>query len=111
MKKASFEDWKKLEIKVGKIIQVDRVPDADKLYKILVDIGEEEPRQIVSGIVPYYKEDELVGKLICVITNLESAKFRGVESNGMLLAASNNDDSQVILLSPEKAIDPGAIIT
>lgn len=111
MSHATFDDWKKLEIKVGKIVSVERVPDADKLYKLLVDIGEVDPRQIVSGIVPYYTVEELQGKLICVITNLAPAKFRGVDSNGMLLAASTEDDEKVILLTPEKDIPPGSIIT
>lgn len=111
MEKVAFDDWKKLEIKVGKILQAERVPKADKLYKIMVDVGEEEPRQIVSGIVEHYTEDELKDKLICVITNLQPAKFRGVESNGMLLAAGSADETQVILLSPEKDIAPGSVIT
>ncbi len=111
MEKISFDDWKKLEIKVGKVVEVSKVPDADKLYKILVDVGEETPRQIVSSIVDYYTEEELQGKNICVITNLAPAKFRGVESNGMLLAAGNADHTEVILLTPEKDIAPGSSIS
>lgn len=111
MDRIDFDDFKKIELKIGKIIEVSRVENADKLYKLQVDVGEEVPRQIVSGIVPYYTQDELVGKNIVVCTNLKPAKFKGEESNGMLLAASNEDESVCILLSPEKDIEPGARIT
>lgn len=111
MEKVTFDDWKKLEIKVGKVVEVERVPDADKLYKLMVNVGEDTPRQIVSSIVDYYTEEELLGKNICVITNLAPAKFRGVESNGMLLAAGNSNHTQVILLTPERDIVPGSLIT
>lgn len=111
MDKIEFEDFKKIELKVGKVLDVARVEGADKLYKLKVDVGEDEPRQIVSGIVPYYTEEELKGKLIVVCTNLKPAKFRGEESNGMLLAAGSADNSVCILLSPEKEIDPGSSIT
>ena len=111
MEKISFDDWKKLEIKVGRVTSVEKVPNADKLYKLMVDVGEESPRQIVSSIVDFYTEEELLGKNICVITNLAPAVFRGVESNGMLLAAGNKDHTEVILLTPEKNIAPGSSIT
>lgn len=111
MDKISFDDFKKIELKVGKILQAERVEETDKLYKLQVDVGEESPRQIVSGIVPYYSVEELTGKLIIVCTNLKPARFKGEESNGMLLAASNEDESICVLLSPEKEIAPGSRIT
>jgi tRNA-binding EMAP/Myf-like protein len=57
-----FEDWKKIEMKVDKIIQVEKIPNRDKLYLLLVDVGEPKPRQIISGLVPYYSKDELIEK-------------------------------------------------
>ena len=111
MDKIDFEDFKKIELKVGKILEVSRVEGADKLYKLQVDVVEELPRQIVSGIVPYYTEEELMGRLIVVCTNLKPAKFRGEQSDGMLLAASSDDESICIVLSPEKEIAPGSKIT
>ena len=111
MDKIDFEDFKKVELKVGKILEVARVEGADKLYKLQVDVGEESSRQIVSGIVPYYTEEELMGRQIVVCTNLKPAVFRGEQSNGMLLAASSDDDSFCIVLSPEKETAPGSKIT
>ena len=64
MDKIKFEDWKKVEIKVGQIKSIERVPDTDKLYKLQVDIGEEKTRQVITGLVPYYSEEELKNKKI-----------------------------------------------
>jgi len=110
MDKISFDDFKKVELKVGTIVEVDRVEGADKLYKLQVDVGEEEPRQIVTGLVDYYTAEELQGKKIVVVTNLKPAKFRGVESNGMLLASAGDDDS-FALLTPEKDVPSGSPIS
>lgn len=111
MDKIDFEEFKKVELKVGKILEVARVEGADKLYKLKVDVGEEDPRQIVTGLVPYYTEEQLQGKNIVVCTNLKPAKFKGEESNGMLLAAGSEDHSVCILLAPEADIAPGSRIT
>lgn len=110
-KTIDFNQWKKIELKVGKIIKVERVPKTDKLYKLLVDLGEEKPRQIITGLVPYYKEEELMGKLIIVLTNLKPAKFAGEISEGMLLAAEKEDHSKCVLLTVDNEIDPGTLIT
>lgn len=111
MDKISFDEFKKVELKVGKILEVERVEGADKLYKLQVDLGEETPRQIVSGLVPYYEADDLKGRLIIVVANLKPAKFKGQESNGMLLAAGDNEEDTCILLTTEKDIAPGTSIT
>ena len=81
-------------LKVSKIVDVQRHPGGDKLYILQLDTGEGERRQIVSSIVPYYKEDELMGRNIILVSNLKPANFRGVKSNGMLLAASEKDDTE-----------------
>jgi len=109
MAEISFEDWQKLELKVGKITQAEKIPETDKLYKLVVDIGTDKPIQLVSGLREYYSAEELLNKQIIVLCNLRPAKFAGVESQGMLLVAEK--DSQVILLSPEKEIAPGSQIS
>ena len=85
---------KKVILKVSRIVDVQRHPGGDKLYILKLDAGEGERRQIVSSIVPYYKEEELMGRNIILVSNLKPANFRGVKSNGMLLAASEKDDTE-----------------
>ena len=105
-----YNDFKKLDMRVGKITEVSKIPDRDKLYSIIVDIGEEKPVRIVSSLVPYYTEEELVGKNIVVLINLKPAKIRGEMSYGMLLAAETEDSSVCVLISPEKEIPAGTRI-
>ena len=91
--KSLLENWaEKVILKVSKIIECDKHPEGDKLYILKLDCGEEEPRQIVSSIVPYYKKEELMGRNIVLVSNLKPANFRGVKSYGMLLAASEEGD-------------------
>lgn len=109
----SFNEWKKLDIRVVKIKSVEDHPNADKLqvFKISLD-GEE--KQLVAGLRGFYSNDELVGKQIIVLMNLEPATLRGVKSEGMLLAAVERDsagkEQKVILLQPEKEVSDGAKI-
>ena len=103
----SIDDVCKVELKVAKILSAERVEGANKLYKLSVDLGTEQ-RTVVSGLVPYYTEEELVGKKIVLVTNLKPAKLRGIESNGMLLAAG--DDDIVKLLTIDGDIEVGASI-
>ncbi len=105
-----YKDFKKMNIRVGTIKSVKDHPDADKLYLILVSFGKEEPdRQIVAGIKQWYSKEDLIGKKIIVLLNLEPKIMRGIESNGMLLAAEHGD--KVVLLTPEKDIPNGAKIS
>ncbi|MCX8075276.1 MAG: methionine--tRNA ligase [Clostridia bacterium] len=103
----SIDEFDKIELRVGQILQVERIEKSDKLYKLLVDIGIEK-RVIVSGIVPYYTESELLGRKIVVISNLNPVKLRGVESQGMLLAGGEKD--VVKLLSIDDCIENGTLI-
>ena len=103
----SFEDFSKLDLKIGKILEVSDHPNADKLYVLKVDIGDK-TIQLVAGIKQYYDSQELQGKLIAVITNLEPRVVRGVESQGMLLAAQS--ENMIAILSPEKEVSPGSKI-
>ena len=107
--KIPFKDFQKIDLRVGKITKIQPHPEADKLYILLVDLGEgEHDIQLVAGLKPYYKEEELLGKQIVVVRNLEPAVLRGVESQGMLLAAEFK--GKVVLISPEKEIETGAKI-
>ncbi|WPX09108.1 methionine--tRNA ligase [Anaerocellum danielii] len=101
----SIEDFAKIELKIAKILEAEKIEGADKLLKLIVDLGDEK-RQIVAGIAKHYKPEDLVGKKIVVVANLKPAKLRGVESQGMLLAASIGDD--LCLITPEKDIKEGA---
>jgi len=104
----SYEDFQKLEMKVGKVLAVEDHPNADKLIIMRVDLGEETPRTLVAGLKPYMASDEIVGKLIVVVTNLEPARLRGVESRGMLLAAQEGE--KVVLLTVDKEVAPGSSV-
>lgn len=103
----SFDDFKKVSIKIARIKEAREHPNADKLYVLKIEIGGEE-REVVAGIKKAYKLDELNGKLVVVVENLQPATIRGVESNGMVLAAQ--DGESLVLLSPEKPISTGAIV-
>jgi len=105
----SIEEFKKIDIQVGKIIKVEDHPNAEKLYVLIVDLGEEEDRLIVAGLKDHYKKEELEGKKAIFATNLETAKIRGVESQGMLLAAV--DKEKVSILTPEKDLNEGTKIS
>ena len=105
----SYEDFSKLEIKIGIILSAEVVPDADKLLLLKVDVGEESPRQIVSGIREYFEDpEELVGKQCPFLTNLEPRVIRGYESQGMILAASHEDI--FALLVPHNELPAGTKI-
>src|SRR6202453_4831213 len=101
----SYDDFAKLDIRIGLVVAAEMVPDADKLIKCTVDFGEMGERTIVSGIAQWKKPEELVGKKLPYIVNLAPRMLRGVESEGMLLAAS--DESAVALLNPERQVMPG----
>ena len=104
----NIEEFRTLELKVATIKKADPHPNADKLLVLQIDLGSEE-RQIVAGIKSHYSPEELVGKQIVVVANLETAKLRGVESQGMLLAASDAD--RIVILTPEKKVSPGAKVS
>lgn len=101
----TFDEFKKLELRVARVLAAERVSGTEKLVKITVDLGTEQ-RQIVAGIGKAYGPEELVGKTIVVVANLAPAMIRGVESNGMLLAAVEGD--RLALLTPDREIAPGA---
>jgi len=103
----SFEEFKKLEIKTAKIKEVKDHPQADKLYILTIDIGGKE-KQIVAGIKNFYSADKLVGRDIVIVDNLAPAVIRGVESQGMLLAAQ--DGQGISIIAPDRDIAAGSSI-
>ena len=104
----SIEDFKKVDIAVGKILSAEKIPDTDKLLKLSVDLAEENPRQIVSGISLYFPDcSVLVGKKCMFVANLESRVIRGFESQGMILAVST-EDGKFSLLEPNDEIPTGS---
>jgi len=102
----TYEDFTKLDLQTAKIIEVEEIEGAGKLYKLTLELGKEK-RTICAGIKEFYSKEELKNKTIIIIANLEPRKLRGVESNGMLLAA---DDGKPILLTTDKECDSGKII-
>lgn len=86
----NIEDLAKVEIKIGKILEVEEVEGSEKLYKISVDFGEENPRQVVSGIKKYFEKDFLLNKQFAFVTNLEPRKIMGLESQAMILATGED---------------------
>ncbi len=104
----SFDDFKKLDLRIVQIKEVSEHPNADKLFVVKFNVGEEE-KQVVAGIKGFYNPDELVGKKVVAICNMQSATIRGVESNGMLLAAK--DGTNLTLLLPEKEIEVGSKVS
>ncbi|MFH1189620.1 MAG: hypothetical protein V1682_02885 [Candidatus Omnitrophota bacterium] len=97
---ATYDDFKKLEFKVGKIKEVTEHPNADRLYVIIVDLGDK-TKQVVAGIRATYKKEDLIGRQVVVVDNLDAALLRGIESQGMILAASDENGSSIVTLARE----------
>ncbi len=103
----TFDEFKKIEIRVGKILSAEKVPETDKLLRLMVDMGEEKPRQIVSGISTYFPDPlVLVGKKCMFVANLETRVIRGLESEGMIFAVSD-DAGNFSLLEPNDSMPVG----
>ena len=105
----TIDDFKKVVLKVGKVVEAGAHTNANKLLVLKVDLGGGETRQVVSGIKQWYAPEQLIGKSVILVANLAPAMLRGVESQGMVLAATSGD--QVILLSPEKEAAPGSKVS
>ena len=103
----SFDDFMKVKLRIGKVLEADNHPNADKLIVLKVDLGDEQ-RQLCAGLKGYYEPQQLVGKNLVIVTNLAPRMMRGIESNGMLLAASTPDHEQVIVLTTDADVPPGS---
>lgn len=106
----SYGEWQKLDLRVAEILEIEEVPGADKLYKLKIDLGTE-TRTLVAGLKKYYTKEELEGKRCIVFCNLEPRRIKGIESKGMLLAAVNDDESEVKLLQPDGEIELGCKVS
>jgi putative transcription antitermination factor YqgF len=104
-KPISIDDFAKVDVKVGTVLSAERVPETDKLLRLMVDVGESVPRQIVSGIAAYTEPEALVGRQLCFVTNLAPRKIKGLESNGMLFAVGGGDTFAFV--TPDRIVPPG----
>ncbi len=104
-----FQDFQKIELVVGEVLEAEKIEGSEKLILLKVNVGDE-VRQIVAGIGNFYQPEDLIGKEIVVVVNLEPKKLMGYESQGMLLAAVK-EDGELVLVVPEKKIGPGTKIS
>ncbi len=104
---ATYEDFRKIELKVARIKEVNDHPNADRLYVIIVEVGDK-TKQIVAGIKNYYKKEDLIGREVVLVDNLDPAMLRGVESQGMLLAASDDEGLSIVTLDKPRKL--GSIV-
>ena len=105
----TYDEFKKVELKVGEVKKASRVEGSEKLLKLTVEIGELVPRQVIAGIGKVYEPETLVGKQIVIVANLEPRMIMGLESQGMVLACT--DENGPIVLFPERPVIPGAVIS
>lgn len=103
----TFEDFKKLDIRIGKVLFAEKVAGTDKLLRMEIDFGEEK-RQIVAGIAESYQPEQMTGREVPVLMNLEPRKIRGIESQGMILAVVS--EGKPVLMHPDQEVAPGSII-
>ena len=108
----SFEEFSKLDIRVAKVLEASDHPNADKLIVMKIDLGDDQ-RQIIAGLKPFCKADDLAGKEIVVVVNMAPRKMRGLESNGMLLAATVGGEQlqDVVVLTPQREVPPGSPVS
>jgi len=106
----SFDDFTKLKLRVGRVIEASDHPNADRLLVLKVDLGDEQ-RQLCAGLKGHYTPEELVGRNLVIVANLAPRMMRGIESQGMLLAATSPDQSRVVIVSPESEIEPGSTVS
>jgi len=104
----TIDDFKKIELRVAKVLEAERVEGSDKLIKMQLSLGEEK-RQVIGGIGKTYEPEQLIGREIIIVANLEPRNLMGLESQGMLLAAS--DENGIALLAPDKEVTPGSKIS
>lgn len=110
MENITFDGFKKIEMRVGEIKEVDEVEGADRIFKLKVDIGGEE-RELIAGIKLHYQKESLLGKKIIVLVNLEPKTIKGVQSHGMLLAAAAEDKSSLSVLTIDKDMPAGTRVS
>jgi len=102
-----YEDFAKVDLRVGKIIEAERLPNSRKLIKLIVDLGDEK-RQILAGLAKWYKPEDFIGKYVIVVANLKPKKMAGTVSEGMILAAPCSDEEKPALLTVSEPVKPGS---
>lgn len=105
MEEITIEEFQRIDLRIGKIVEAENVVGAKKLLRLTVDIGSEY-RQLVAGIAEVYRPEDLIGKEVVIVANLKPAVIRGIQSNGMILAASS--DGVISIISPDREMPPGA---
>jgi methionyl-tRNA synthetase len=103
----ALDDFKKVELRTAKILEAAEIPGADRIWKLLIDVGTEK-KEIVAGIKQFYAREALIGRSVIVVNNLAPSVIRGVESRGMLLAAK--DGTTLTLLAPDKDMPAGSLV-
>lgn len=106
----TFEDFQKVDIRIGKIIEIEDADTKKPMYRIQIDFGDLGVKQTIAGIKPFYEKEELMGKKVAAVVNMEPKKMGAAMSECMILAAVIGDDEKVVVLQPEKDIDAGAKI-
>ena len=106
----SYQEFEKLDIRVAQVVAAEPIEGADRLLKITLDVGELGERTVAAGIKEWYKPEQLVGKTVVYLANLAPRTLRGVESQGMLLAGSDDEDVALLTPEPEKELAPGSIV-
>lgn len=101
----NFEDFKKVDLRVAEIISAEKVEKSEKLMKLEISLGEESKRTVLAGISEFYKKEDLVGKKVVIVANLEPKPMMGMESQGMILAAVEN--GKPVIITPENEVSPG----
>jgi len=111
MEEINFNEWKKLDLRVGRILKVEDIEGADKLYKLEINVGDKIGKRIVcAGIKKFYEKKELKGKKCILFVNLAPRMMKGIESQGMILASVSEDESKIRLIQPEKDVEVGSKI-
>jgi len=103
-----IDDFAKVDLRVGQVLSAERIPKADKLLLLKVDIGEEQPRQILAGIAQYYEPEKLIGRKVVIVANLKQRKLRGLESQGMVVAASYGEEGRPVIATFTEDVPNGA---
>ncbi|UXD21559.1 methionyl-tRNA synthetase [Ignicoccus pacificus DSM 13166] len=110
MEYVDFQTFSKIDLRVGKIIEAEDVPNSRKLIKVIVDLGPLGKRQILSGIKKWYRPEELVGKTVVVVANLKPKKMANLESQGMILMAEEKEGEKPVFIAPIEPVAPGSKI-
>ena len=106
--KIKIDDFAKIKIKVAKVLDCQNIEGSEKLLKFQLELDDKEIRQVLSGIAKYYKASDLIGKQVCIISNLKKAKIFGHESDGMILSAKSGD--KLVLITPEQLVQNGSLV-